>query len=554
MQGNEQHTERQKDSRLSPYTTQEELLCSQAITAQDVLDHLTGPVISIILHVIIFMLLVTFFVETPIHQKDQITIEVTEVDIKELVKPAELQSLPEEVVEETVDIKVETPTINTAIVDGPVAETVGVTDAPSDVKMPDLLSVKPSSSALKMPGIMAARGGKGRAGALKKYGGSSETERSVSRGLKWLVEHQNEDGSWGISQQGAMTGLAVLCFLAHGETPSSPEYGKTVLNGIKRLIAFADTCNSGVRGLISSPGNGYGHAIVAYALSEASALTRIPQVEAAMNKIIDTIVKGQNSLGSYDYWLYTGPSKEAGSDGQPRCDLSIAGWNYQALKAAFAAGAKVEGLESAIEKGIKAITEIHGASNGIGFSYGPRGKATHSMTAVGTLCLQLFGAGNSDAAKKALKYLESIRGTELTMDWRDLPSLSPLYLWYYQTQAIFQGHAGSGPVWKSWNTSFTKCLLKEQESDGHWETPTVKYADKKLDPKTGKITYQGLEIIGATTEGENMDMKVYSTTLCILMLEVYYRYLPTYKIERGAAPETGGDFKKKDDALEIKID
>ncbi|OGV54017.1 MAG: hypothetical protein A2X49_15190 [Lentisphaerae bacterium GWF2_52_8] len=546
------------DSGQSGYAIYEELLHSQKITTQDVLDHLTGPVVSIIVHVILITLLATLLTGTSMQSKSEISVEVTEVDIKELQKPPEPPQPPEEMVEEEIEIKVETPTVNNAPVDGPVAETVGVADAPTDVKMPDLLSVKPNSSALKMPGLMAARGGAGRKAALKKYNTSgSDTERSVNKGLKWLVDHQNEDGSWGTGQQGAMTGLAVLCFLAHGETPSSPEYGQTVLRGIKRLIGFTDTI-AGDPGLINSAGNGYGHAIVAYALSEAYALTRIPQVENAMNKIITTIVKGQNSLGSYNYGFNNKPSEEAG--GGPRSDLSVAGWNYQALKAAFAAGAKVDGLEAAIEKGIKAIQEVHGAK--AGFTYGVAGSAAAgpiTMSSVGTLCLQLFGAGKLSAAQKGLALIESIKikgaeGTELTMDWKNITDGlgTPLYGWYYFTQAVFQGHSGSGPEWKKWNASFTKTLTKEQETDGHWETPSVKYADKKLDPKTGKMVYSGLETISATPGGDNMDMKVYSTALCILMLEVYYRYLPTYKVEGGHADT--GESQKKDDDLGIKIE
>jgi hypothetical protein len=33
----------------------------------------------------------------------------------------------------------------------------------------------------------------------------------------------------------AMTGLAILTFLAHGETPSSEEFGETVTKGVQYL-------------------------------------------------------------------------------------------------------------------------------------------------------------------------------------------------------------------------------------------------------------------------------------------------------------------------------
>ena len=43
------------------------------------------------------------------------------------------------------------------------------------------------------------------------------TEQAVLRGLAWLQKVQNADGSWGERNRGAMTGLALLCFLGHGE-------------------------------------------------------------------------------------------------------------------------------------------------------------------------------------------------------------------------------------------------------------------------------------------------------------------------------------------------
>ena len=53
-------------------------------------------------------------------------------------------------------------------------------------------------------------------------------------------------------------------------------------------------------------------------------------------------------------------------------------------------------------------------------------------------------------------------------------------------------------------------LVKAQATDGHWDGPGNK-----------PVTYG----------------PVYSTTLCCLMLEVYYRYLPLYQeMERQSLP------------------
>ena len=68
---------------------------------------------------------------------------------------------------------------------------VAVADSPVDVELPNLLSVKPSNSALVMPALFGSRSGSGRKSALKRFGGSSSTERAVLRGLRWLKYHQN---------------------------------------------------------------------------------------------------------------------------------------------------------------------------------------------------------------------------------------------------------------------------------------------------------------------------------------------------------------------------
>jgi len=79
------------------------------------------------------------------------------------------------------------------------------------------------------------------------------------------------------------------------------------------------------------------------------------------------------------------------------------------------------------------------------------------------------------------------------------------YFWYYATLALFQ-HQGSR--WLEWNERLTDELLTHQRKDGRaagsWDA-----------------------------EGEWADIggRIYQTTLCTLMLEVYYRYLPLYSLE-----------------------
>ncbi|MEN8714439.1 MAG: hypothetical protein ABF384_05995, partial [Verrucomicrobiales bacterium] len=76
---------------------------------------------------------------------------------------------------------------------------------------------------------------------------------------------------------------------------------------------------------------------------------------------------------------------------------------------------------------------------------------------------------------------------------------SSYYAPYYNTQVFFMHE---GKEWEEYNKKFQPKLLDIQNENGSW--PTYK---------------------GHGVEGD--DAEILNTTWAILMLEVYYRYLPT---------------------------
>lgn len=329
-------------------------------------------------------------------------------------------------------------------------------------------------------------GNRERAGRLYGGEGWEYAESAVRRALEWLRLNQNADGSWGTSDREAMSGLAILTFLAHGETTASETYGETVRRAIQYLLARQN--EAGEFAKLDTTAGTYAQAICVYALSEAYGMTRILALKAPMEKGAAVLIQGQQAQGGFDYRFAKGI----------RRDTSLGGWCCQALKAAFIAGSENPGLKAAMDL---AVVDMKSAQKADGsFAYSDAGShATPGITAVAVLSLQLLGHGRERAVAAGLDYLREAR-----CDWKNPPDW-PMYAWYYVSQTKF--HQGGGS-WKSWNNQFASQFIRNQNPDGSW-------------------TSAGLALKAGATGRENMH-PVYATTLAALTLQVYHRFLPTY--------------------------
>ncbi len=483
------------------------------------LQRLSGPLVAFLITAGLMFVLFNLRSETTTTQKGVAVemIEPTEMEIEEEPPPP-----PEEVEFEPVDTNF----------DGPVSDfntpdiTSVTSNEPYSPKPAEVSTVSQINSPIVMKGIVGSRSPGQRGAALGRFGGSAAGEATVMRALRWLKMKQNPDGSWGDRHQTAMTGLAILTYLAHGETPSLDcvEFGETVQKGIKYL-----TDNVKANGMfVQVDGNYYAQLIGAYALSEAYAMTRVPAVKDAAERAIRCIINGQQDGGGFDYKL---------AKNSDRNDLSYSGWATQAIKAAHLAelditevrdGVEVDLLDEAYEKcknGIRANC-IKGSSGYSGaFSYvASQGNSHVGLTGVGVLCLQLLGDANCSEVKSGLDFLD---GCTYSFDeWDNQPypkgdNPSPIYYWYYITQAKF--HAG-GSRWQSWNKIFQKELIEKQNvipdaiADPNGDMRDVGYWQSPSEAES----YRGGG--GAALWKDIMD-----TCLCTLQLEVYYRYLPSFQ-------------------------
>ena len=243
----------------------------------------------------------------------------------------------------------------------------------------------------------------------------------------------------------------------------------------------------------------YSHGLAAITLCEAYGLTKDSHIRIAAEGAIRFIEASQSSTGGWHYKSQTDPGEP------PYGDTSVVGWQIMALKSAQMAGLQV--AEPAIKgshKWLKSTT--HGKSGGL-FSYNPKTPATPSMTSVGLLCTQYLGARRNDPAiQEGMAYL---------MQHLPNPESRDCYFWYYATQVM---HNLPGPEWDTWNRQMRRVFIESQVKTGcaagSWD-PVKPKADAWSEPG-GRLMV---------------------TSLCCLTLEVYYRYLPLYKLEEPEATD-----------------
>lgn len=335
---------------------------------------------------------------------------------------------------------------------------------------------------------------------LRQTGGRPECESAVSKSLEWLKTKQNPDGSWGRANRSAMTGLTLLCYLGRCETPDSPFYGDNVMKGILYLI---EVSKKNPHGIISENWEGgkggagtYEHGIATYALGEMYTLARLgskslPGMREAFEKGVEVIIKNQKPNGAWTY----GGTEIVYNPGPGGEDLSVVGWQYQALKAAKNTGLKINGLHSAIDKCVDYILTKQTKDGGFGRANRDEHYNQWSLSGCGILGLQTLGKGQKKAQiAKGIKFLRDFLTAE-PLDWNKNCNL---YCWYYYTQAFFQQ---GGDDWKFYNEQFLPQILANQNPDGAF--------------KRGRANWPA---------GDAAD-EIYRQALCTLQLEVYYRYL-----------------------------
>lgn len=344
------------------------------------------------------------------------------------------------------------------------------------------------------PGGTGGRGGSTREFFAYNGGGTTKSEAAVASGLKWIARQQLTDGRWMLnspnlpdrdrgaeSNDVAATALGLLPLLAAGKThrPAKDNgYDKVVDKGLKFLMRSQD--KNGYFGVSM-----YAHGLATIAMCEAYGLSQDPQLRRPAQNAINLIINSQHETGGWRY----GPSKQPG-------DMSISGWQIMAIKSAQMAGLDVPSI--AVNRAKSFLNSCANADEG--YSYIANQPSSPRMTAVALLCRQYMESWGP-AHPRLIKAINNhIKTTP--------PDRQDVYYYYYATQVM---HHFGGDAWRDWNEKMRETLIQKQDkagaNEGSWSAAGDPYG----------------------RAGGRLMM----TSLNLLTLEVYYRYLPLYYRDAG---------------------
>jgi hypothetical protein len=353
-------------------------------------------------------------------------------------------------------------------------------------------------------------------------GGSDETEAAVEAALAWLAQNQNEAGHWearrhgagqerwidGHNRQGAgaeadtgVTGLALLAFLGAGYTHLHGDYQDCVAAALEYLMDV-QAPSGHLAGSADPYAFMYCHGMACLALSEAYAMTGDHSLEPAVRRGVGYTLSAQHpQTGGWRY--------RPGELG----DTSQLGWQLMALTSAEHAGVAVPERNYLLAATfLESVAS--GPSGGLA-SYRPHERPTRSMTAEALVCRYLLAAraaAAGQASQPGPRFVLSPAAEREAAAFilQELPGTSQdnVYYWYYGSMAMYQL---GGEPWRRWNEAMTATLLARQRRAGHLAG--------SWDPDRVWGSHGG---------------RVYSTAMSTLCLEVYYRYLPLYRLAHHA--------------------
>ena len=493
--------------------------------------------LSALLHLILFIVLYNFVVETRQKTQEESTIQVRQAPppppkydptLKRAMKRTPKLLHEKNVKQPIVKLKKDTVT----------------PDIPKGTSLDNLTNLNILNSIHDAIGVgggaAGAYGERWGKGSLWNEGGSEGTEEAVRAALEWLRRHQAPNGSWESADfvkrcrktcqnenparygdgrgfpahDVGVTGLAILAFAGYGHTHRDgvfPEYVECLRKAVDYLLSVQvksnDPTTNGRFGDEEDEQWIYDHAIATMGMAELLVMSNdVIKLKRPVTDAVRLCLRAQNDGYGWRYGVKPGSN-----------DTSVTGWMVLALKTAK--NARVEIPKADFDRAFAgALNWFNQATNAAGktgyMAPGDEGsrllkghpdpypysKDLSCMTAVGVLCRIFSGESRSSpTVRNGVKILMAHTPKWQEQKGRTLSTIN-LYYWYYGSYALFQF---GGPEWKKWNEDMQEALLNSQRAGEHL------CEDGSWDP----IGEWG--IAGG---------RVYSTAIGAMTLEVYYRF------------------------------
>jgi hypothetical protein len=291
-----------------------------------------------------------------------------------------------------------------------------------------------------------------------------KADEAIDKGLAYLNAHANREGYFGTggyTGNVAVTSLAAMAFMAHGDMPNRGPYGRIITNALRFVMSQEN--RDGIHpGFLHNPnatphGPMYGHGFATLFLAEAIGMVHDKKLRAELKDklhlAVKLILEGQNREGG---WRYMPGSREA--------DISVTICQIMALRAARNAGVFVP--KSNVNRCVEYVKACQDKGSGF-FRYmkqggGGGGAQGFARTAAGVCALYSAGIYKGEEIDKGLSFLQTSRPT---LGGFGRPDMHYFYGHYYAMQAMW---TAGGRYWKDWYPIIRDELINRQALDGSW--------------------------------------------------------------------------------------
>lgn len=274
-------------------------------------------------------------------------------------------------------------------------------------------------------------------------------QEAIQKGIKWLIENQNPDGSWGCEKNQppsfALTSLSTLALLASGSSADRGPYQKPIQRALKWVEE--NRMKSGFMSMFDSTAMGevYEHAAGTLLMAHLYGMSRDKggdnkdpdaRLKATLERALKILEDRQNDDGGW-----------GGYGGTRSSEIGVTAMAYMAIRAGYSCGlnrdkADLKKLEAYLKNAINdGRSRIYGTSAYLRVMYG------------------LGKAKEADAALQQLLKMKLGQEHGRMSEWDYMAA-------HYSVGALI--HDEKSEAWKKWYTYVRDFLVKIQQKDGSW--------------------------------------------------------------------------------------